>query len=307
MEFKGKISSDDIHLFLEVMRLGSFSAAAGRLGQTPSAVSRGISRLEDKLATQLVHRTTRQLVPTDEGATLLAEGPRVIDVLDDLDSGLRNRQGRISGTLRVSVGTTIAQTMITPALPSFLSQHPELVIDLCVTDRRVDLVRERIDVAIRTGPVQNTQLTAHHLFTAYHAIVASPEYLKRNGTPAQPEDLLGHRCLALTGPENYETWSFRRTNGVETMHVPSDLRSDSALALRDLVIAGLGIARLADFVIRDARNRGDVAEILNCYHSATAFPVSAVHPTVVRRSARLRKFLEFLADDVFGSSFMSAS
>jgi DNA-binding transcriptional LysR family regulator len=300
MPFTNRLNIEELILFDEVARKGSFSAAGATFDLSPSAVSRAISRLEDKVGVQLLKRSTRQLSLTAEGEILHAGVPRLLDHLQTLETQLTERRSAITGTLTVSVGTAMAETRLTPALPAFLAQHPELRLDLNVTDRRVNLLRERIDVAIRTGPLADTSLIARRVGTGRRLVCASPDYLARHGRPETPEDLANHRCLTISGHETLERWPFHAEGTVVPLQVQPHMQSDSAVLLRNLAVAGLGIVRLADFVVADAVEAGRLVPLLEDRHHAEDFPIWAIYPPAERVPPRLRAFVDFVASDVLG-------
>lgn len=300
MPFTNRLSIEDILLFDEVVRAGSFSAAGTRFDLSPSGVSRAISRLEDKVGVQLLKRSTRQLVLTDEGEILHAGMPRLLEHLQTLEAQLTQRRTAITGTLTVSVGTAIAEARLTPALPAFMARHPELRLDLNVTDRRVNLLRERIDVAIRTGPLADTSLIARRVGTGRRIVCASPDYLDRQGAPDSPEDLAAHRCLTISGHDALELWPFRTECGVTHFRIEPYAQSDSAVVLRQLAISGLGIVRLADFVVSDAISDARLIPLLESKHNAEDIPIWAIYPPAEHVPPRLRVFLDFVARELRG-------
>lgn len=295
MPFTNRLSIEDVLMFDEVVRTGSFSAAAAQFDLSPSGVSRAISRLEDKVGVQLLKRSTRHLSLTAEGEILHAGIPRLLDLLQTLEAQLTERRTAISGTLTVSVGTAIAEARLTPALPAFMARHPELRLDLNVTDRRVNLLRERIDVAIRTGPLADTSLIARRVGTGRRIVSASPDYLDKNGVPHAPGDLAHHRCLTISGHEELERWPFRTNGSVEHVQISPYAQSDSAVVLRQLAVSGLGIVRLADFVVSDAIGRGLLVPLLQNRHLAEDIPIWAIYPPAERVPPRLSVFLDFVA------------
>lgn len=300
MPFTNRLSIEDILLFDEVVRAGSFSAAGARFDLSPSGVSRAISRLEDKVGVQLLKRSTRQLALTAEGEILHAGMPKLLDHLQNLEAQLSERRTAITGTLTVSVGTAIAEARLTPALPGFMARHPELRLDLNVTDRRVNLLRERIDVAIRTGPLADTSLIARRVGTGRRIVCASPDYLDRQGVPRHPEELADHRCLTISGHEALELWPFEKDGRVAHVKVHAYAQSDSAVVLRQLAVSGLGIVRLADFVVSDALSTGLLVPLLEGQHHAEDIPIWAIYPPADRVPPRLRVFLDFVAMELRG-------
>lgn len=287
-------------LFDEVVRAGTFSAAGERLGLTPSAVSRAITRLEDKVGVQLLRRSTRLLALTPEGEILLDGAPAVLAALAALEGEIAEQRHIVKGNLSVSIGTALAESLVLPALPRFMARHPEVTLDLNVTDRRVSLLRERIDLAVRTGPLADASLVAKRIATGRRIICASRDYLDRFGRPAVPEDLQTHRCLCMSGHDDLEIWPFLQDGQVTRVRVVPAMRSDSARALSRMAVAGLGIVRLADFVVGEAVANGTLIPLFDTVHHVEEFPIWAIFAPAERVPLRLRAFLDFLTEDVFG-------
>ncbi len=290
------LNADDLALFLRVAALGSFAAAAEGTAMTASGVSKAISRMEDRLGVILLQRSTRRLAVTPEGETLLAGGPAVLDALERLEAETTAARGRPRGLVRVSAGSALAQYRIIPGLAAFRTRFPEIDLDLQVTDRRIDLLAERIDVAIRTGPLLDSSLVARKLRSARRLIVASPPYLARRGTPAAPSDLARHDCLTLSGHDGLARWPFRDGPRIDTVTVRGAMTADSAEALRAMAIAGLGLVRLADFLLRDAVEDGRLVALLTDCHAEEPLPVAALTPPGRSRLPRVRAFLDFAVE-----------
>ena len=251
----------DVHrlrLFLDVSRLGSFAAAARAHGTDPSTVSRGVAALEAELGTRLFDRTTRQLAPTEDGERLAG---RLAPLVDDLDAALAElrEDGRApSGRLRVSASTSFGLEVIMPALPRFREAYPNVTLDLDLTDRRVDLLEDRIDVAIRHGHLPDSALVATRLADVEYRLVANADYLASRGTPRSPGDLSGHDLLNFPYAAFAHSWTLSDQRNPDREHiVPVDavMVLSNALALRAAAEAGLGIAILPDWALqaRDLR------------------------------------------------------
>jgi DNA-binding transcriptional LysR family regulator len=294
------LNADDLALFMRVASLGSFAAAAEGTAMTSSGVSKAISRMEDRLGVTLLQRSTRRLAVTPEGETLLAGAPAVLDAMEQLEAETTAARGRPRGLVRVSAGSAFAQYRIIPGLAAFRARFPEVDIDLQVTDRRVDLLTERVDVAIRTGPLLDSSLVAHKLRSARRLIVASPAYLASRGTPATPADLARHDCLTLSGHDGLARWPFRNGARIETVTIRGAMTADSAEALRAMAIAGLGLVRLADFLLQDAVEDGRLMVLLKDCHADEPLPITALTPPGRARLPRVRAFLDFAAEIMGG-------
>lgn len=300
MAFTNRLSLEDLVVFETIARAGSFSAAADELGLTPSAVSRALTRMEDKLGVQLIRRSTRTLALTPEGEILVEGAPSVLAGLEALEIDLTERKRFVKGDLRVSVGTAMAETVVVPHLPAFMARYPEVILDLNVTDRRADLLRDRVDVAIRTGELADTTFRAKRIGSGRRIICASPDYLARFGKPTSPEDLTRHRCLVFTGFDHLRHWPLSKGAKVTNVKVTPALQSDSALTLKRMASAGLGIAWVADFVVADAIADGRLIPVLEEFYTGDVFPIWALFAPAERVPLRVRAFLDFLTEEAFG-------
>jgi len=296
-----RLSSDDIALFTLVVERGSFAAAAMETGQTASAVSRAISRLEDKLGVRLLERTTRRLALTAEGEQLLAHGEGILAAIEAAESDVTATSGRPRGRVRVSMGSALARHPFAAALGDFAGRYPDIRLELIITDRRVDLIGEQIDVAIRTGPLADSSLIARRIGESRRVVCASPDYLARRGVPETPEDLCRHTCMTIAGHAYLSEWPMRDAAGtVRSVTVRSAMSTDSALMLRDMAVAGVGIVRLAKFVISDALADGRLVPLLIDHHVDEPFPIWALTPPGRRSTPRVRAFIDFAAELVVG-------
>lgn len=286
----------EMDVFCRVVEHGSFAAAAQDLGLTPSAVSKIVSRTEDRLGVRLLTRTTRRLALTAEGETYLAHARTILDAIEDAESEVMRSSRRPSGLLRVTAATTVAKYLIAPILPAFLARHPEIEIDLNVSDQIVDVVGERIDVALRTGHLGNSTLVARKVAEFSRTICASPAYLERHGVPKTPADLHGHNCLSLSVYPNHRHWPFLSPDGTTELTVHGDFTCDSADVLHEMAREGLGIIRLADFLVRDDIAQGTLVPLLAGTYADDAFPISAVTPPGRLRAPRVKVFVNFLAE-----------
>lgn len=289
-------STDDIALFVRVVELGSFAAAAADRGVTASAASKVVSRLEDRLGVRLLQRTTRRLALTPEGETMLARGRDILAAVEAAEAEVSAARGRPRGLLRVNTGTAFARHRLAPILPDFHARYPDVTVELSVADRRVDIIADQVDVAIRTGALGESTLVARRIALSRRVIVASPAYLARHGYPERPEDLARHACLRLTGYARLAEWPMRMGDRVTPMRVAGPTTCDSADVLLEMAIAGLGIARLAAFMLDDALADGRLVELLAGHHVSEEVPVSAVMPPGRQALPRVRAFVDFLVE-----------
>jgi DNA-binding transcriptional LysR family regulator len=277
-----------------VVERGSFAAAAGDLGITPSALSKLVSRIEDRLGVRLLTRTTRRLVLTAEGELFVARSRDILASIEAAEAEVTAASRTPRGHLRISVGTTYARQILA-ALPDFLARYPEITVELLVSDRQVDLVAEQVDLAIRSGWLGDSTLVARKLHDAKRLICASPRYLEKQGSPRVPADLLRHNCLTLAGFGQFNEWPFHTSEGINRLAVSGSLATDNADVLLDATVAGLGIARLADFVVARARQEGALVPLLEETHLSEPFPVHVVTVPGRHRTPRVKAFTEFMA------------
>jgi DNA-binding transcriptional LysR family regulator len=285
-----------LEAFVRSVDLGGFSAAARQLGISPSAVSKLVSRIESSLGARLVHRTTRKLALSEEGELFLARARRILEEFEDAENELGNARERPCGRVRVHVGVGFAMHQFIPALPAFMQSYPEVRIDLLIEDRNVDLTRENVDVSVRPGPVADDSVVVRELFDFQRIVCASPEYLRRNGNPALPENLHQHNCLVISGFPKRGQWRFFEHGRSTSVEVPSAIHVNNADAVLKLAIAGAGIARLNEFIVAEALRAGQLVPVLRDFHCAEPEAMLALFPAMRQRLPRVAAMLDFLAD-----------
>jgi DNA-binding transcriptional LysR family regulator len=289
-------ASAEMNAFVRVAERGSFAAAAADLGLTPSALSKLVTRIEDRLGVRLLTRTTRKLALTAEGELFVARSREILASIEAAEAEVTAASERPRGHLRISVGTAVAKQILGPALPVFLDRYADITVELHVSDRQVDLVAEQIDVAIRSGALGDSTLVARKVGEATRVICASPLYLEKHGTPQVPADLLQHNCLTLPGPA-WSQWPFHTHEGINRLAVSGTFTSDNADLLLDVALAGLGIARLADFMVARATRDGALVRLLVDSHVPESFPIHALTVPGRHRAPRIRAFVDFLAEE----------
>jgi DNA-binding transcriptional LysR family regulator len=289
----------ETEIFVRVVAAGSFSAAARALRMTPSAVSKLIARLEDRLGARLVARSTRKLQLTPEGAAFYERG---VAILDDMDAAEREAAAgaRPRGRLRVNLNVAFARHVVLPLIPDFLARYPEITIDITVSDRVVDLLEERADVAIRIGPLRESRLIARKLGESRNVIVGSPAYLARHGAPRTPKDLAGHNCLGFCFTRHVSGWPLLdEVGGVVTIPPVGNTQVSDGETMRELALAGLGIARLSAFHVDADIAAGRLVPVLDAYNPGDVEPVNAIFVSQGGHlPARVRVFLDYLAETV---------
>jgi DNA-binding transcriptional LysR family regulator len=287
--------------FIRIVETGSFAAAAETLGLTPSAVSKLVSRVEDRLGVRLLTRTTRKLALTNEGTVYLARAKDIIAAIEAAEEEVSESAARPSGRLRINTGTAFARHQLAPVLLRFVARYPDITVDLGITDRQINLLDEHVDIAIRTGPVNDTSLIIRKLGQAHRRICASPVYLAAHGTPVAPADLASHDCLVVNGYGELAHWPFTTPEGINRMAIKPKVSCDSADVVLEMGLAGLGIFRLGDIMLGDHLRDGNLMEVLAHHHSSETFDISVVMLPGRNRVPRVRVFIDFLVEE-FGNS-----
>src|SRR5438552_5419689 len=288
-------ASAEMNAFVRVAERGSFAAAATDLGLTPSALSKLVTRIEDRLGVRLLTRTTRKLALTAEGELFVARSRDILASIEAAEAEVTAASERPRGHLKVSVGTAVAKQILGPALPVFLANYPDITVELHVSDRQIDLVAEQVDVAIRSGALGDSTLVARKVGDATRVICASPLYLGKYGSPRVPADLLRHNCLTLPGPACSQ-WPFHTHEGINRLAVSGTFTSDNADLLLDMAVTGLGIARLADFMIARAVRQGTLVPLLQDSQMTEPFPIHAVTVPGRHRAPRIKAFIDFVVE-----------
>lgn len=287
-------AATDLRAFVRVVECQSFSGAASALELTPSAVSKLVSRLEDRLGVRLLHRTTRRLALTVEGEVYFARARAILSDIEDAEAEVTRTRGSPRGRLHVNASIAFAVHQLSPALPQFLLRYPEIQLDLSITDRVVDLVEEHADVTIRNGRVADMALTARKIGEFERAICAAPSYLSRNGVPRTPTDLAQHVCIVMTTTAN--RWPFRVGDRVEHVEIAPRVTTDNGEAALQLALDGAGIVRLSDMMVSGPIRRGWLVPLLADVHHPEPLPVSALYVAGRHRLPKVRVFLDFLVE-----------
>lgn len=243
---------DGFEFFLAVAAAGSFSKVARAEGLAVSSVTRRVDQLEAELGVRLLNRSSRRLTLTDAGQYLLPRARRVIEDVRDLRDGIAEIGADPRGVLTVTAPTMFGRRHVGPAVPSFLQQHPQVEVELHLTDAVVDLAERRVDVAIRIGALPSSDLVATRFAPIHRLACAAPAYLERRGRPASPADLVNHVCLTLASlPLPAGWWTFAEVNRGHALAVSGPFRSDDTGALLNAAVAGLGVVHLASWLVAD--------------------------------------------------------
>jgi len=285
-----------IPVFACVGESKSLTAAAERLGLSASAVSKAISRLEEELGQRLINRTTRKITLTEEGATFLDRCRQILIEIEDAETTIAQARAIPRGRLRVQMPIGFGRIVVAPALADFAKRYPELVLDVELSDRIMDIANEGKDAAVRIGDLRDSRVIARRLCELHFVTCASPEYLAKHGVPKIPEDLVNHQCLGYLIPQTgqYRDWLYKKKDGTEFIHsVSGGLNINNAESLLDVTISGAGVAMMATFVVADAVRAGKLQIVLHEY-VAVGPTVSVVYLPNKRMSPRVRAFVDFL-------------
>lgn len=287
------LSIDALIGFVSVIDSGSFSTAATRLGQTPSGVSRSISRLEAQLGMTLMKRTTRRLDLTEEGEWLLARARSILADLQDTEEQLVARLSQPSGLVRVNASTPALNHLIAPLVADFMDAYPLLRLELVSGETFVDLIEERADLAVRIGPLTDSTLNARRLGSSRLRLVASPDYLARHGEPKDSAELAQHRLLGFTAPASLNIWPLPQTGG-EGLAISPVIATSSGETLRHLALAGAGISCLSHFLVHKDIASGHLVPVLPGISLPWSQPIWAVFYKQKALAPRVTAFVDFL-------------
>lgn len=290
--------SGELEVFVRVIELGGFSAAARACNMTPSAVSKLIARLEQRLGTRLVNRSTRQLQLTPEGCAFYERGVRILADLEEAERCVSEHSAP-RGRLRVNANVPFGHHFLLPLAPRFLERHPDVTLDIVLTDEVIDILEQRTDISVRAGPLKSSNLVARSLGATRMVIVGTPDYLTHHGSPTRPDELLAHNRLGANYVRAQAGWPLRHNGQNIVVPVSGNAQVSDGEALHRLALAGLGLARLAAFQVRDDIAAGRLTPVLEDLNPGD---LEEVHAVYVGQGGylplRVRAFLDFLAERV---------
>jgi len=284
----------DIEIFLTVSAEGSFANAARMLRLTPSAVSRSVARLEKRLAVTLLRRTTRALALTTEGVAYRDRISTLIAEMAEVEKNLGQANQVARGLLRVNASPSFGVQCLIPALPGFADRYPAVKVELTLTDSIVDLVEKRADIAIRIGPLRDTRLRAKKLGHSRMALVASPDYLARRGVPQIPDDLDQHDCLRFSFRRSIDSWPFQVEGRIVQKPVEGRFFGNSGEVVRQMAVAGCGIARHGAFHVAADIKAERLVEVLKEFNPGDGEDIHALYAAEDRAATRIRALLDYL-------------
>lgn len=287
----------EMQAFAESVREGSFSAASRSLAMSPSAISKLVTRLEERLQVRLLNRTTRQISLTEAGQRFYVRCNEILNELEDAESEIVEYGELPQGILRVNCSPGFAQHQVIPLLADFHSEYPGLQVELTLTGKTIDLIAEGVDLAIRLGELADSSLIASSLGRSDRTVCAAPAYLEKFGTPQTPQDLIQHNCLCLTSREEVNSWKFGFGDQQEVINVSGNFKTDNVNALYDYALAGGGILRLSGFMLNKAINTGQLVPLLSDYEAQPQW-VNIVYPHRRFLPAKVRLFIEYLKQNL---------
>ena len=280
--------------FILVVESGSFTAAADKLGVTKSYVSKLVSRLEDRLGVRLLHRSTRKLAVTEAGRIYHERCAAVLSALEDAEMAATELQMKPRGKLRLTAPSFFGSSHLMQPIAAFKTMYPDVNLEINFVERRVDLLAEGFDLAIRAGILHEENLTARRLANAPIFPCASSEYLARRGSPQQPEDLVHHECLIYAYESRRETWSLSDGQREVAIPVSGSLVANHAQMLLEAACKGLGICYLPHFHSAPYLRNGRLERVLPGWQRRELVPVNAVYPTTRHLPAKTRVFIEHM-------------
>ncbi|MBS6727146.1 MAG: LysR family transcriptional regulator [Haemophilus parainfluenzae] len=283
-----------ISVFCKVIETQSFTQAANQQNISVAMASKLVSQLEEHLKTRLLQRTTRKIVPTEAGMLYYQRCQAILLDLSEADSSISNMATSLQGNLLISVPRDFGLLYISPNLPKFIELHPNLHVEIEFEDKRVDLVAEGYDLALRIGYMQDSSLVARKISSSPMHFVASPSYLEARGIPFTPDDLEYHQGLLYKSSLNQVHWQSTKANQIQRYKIQSKVVSNNGMALLEMTKAGLGISNSPSFFVKDALASGELVEILSEYKQKP-LDIYVVYPNRRHLPAKVRAFIEFLA------------
>jgi len=283
---------DGIASFVAIAESGSISEAARRLQLAKSVVSERLAELERTLGAKLLHRTTRRLNLTEDGAAFLERATRIVREVEDASADMTERRGTLSGPMRLSAPVTFGRMHLGPALYPFLTQHPAIELTLEFDDRRVDAAADGFDAVVRHGPLLDSRLVAWKLAPSRRVLVASPAYLQRHGTPGDAQQLQDHRGIFYTN-RGVADWRFESPEGAVVVRAKAALRLNNGDVMHDAAVAGLGLGLMPTFIAGESLRQG-LLQVVDIGLETPQEWLYVAHPEGHRASAKLRAMVEWL-------------
>ena len=286
-----------MEVFVQVVDSGGFTRAAENMQLPKATVSTLVQALEQALAVKLLHRTTRQVSVTSDGAAYYERCLRILSDVREAEESLSNNRASPSGRLRVDASTAFANDIIIPALHDFFERYPDIRLDLGCSDRPIDLIEEGVDCAIRGGELPDSALIARRIGVLQFATAGTPAYFAKHGRPLHPRDLANHRCINYFSSKSGKTyeWDFVRGDETILMPTPACLAVNDSTAYMAAGLQGLGVIQMASYKVEPLVSSGQMELVLEDWTSAP-LPLNVVYPQNRHLSAKVRVFVEWIAD-----------
>jgi DNA-binding transcriptional LysR family regulator len=298
-----KITLDELQTFTIVVHSGSITAAARQLDLTVSATSRTLARLEEKLSTTLLRRTTRRLELTEEGRAFLAEAHAIIEAVENAEEQMCARRERPSGRLRVDAASPFMLHVIAPLVTGYRERYPQVELELNSNEGFIDLLERRTDVAIRIGRMKDSTLHSRPIGTTRIRVLASPAYLEKHGRPRRVDDLAKHELLGFAQIESLNMWPLTGSDN-EPYRITPTIYASSGETLRHLALEGAGIVCLSDFMTAEDRRDGKLEVLFARQTVDVRQPINAVYYRNTALSSRITSFIDYLAEAAKTLEFM---
>ncbi|MCG8690135.1 MAG: LysR family transcriptional regulator [Minwuiales bacterium] len=282
-------------VFAAVVEARSFSSAAVRLALSKSAVSKQVSRLEDRLGARLLNRTTRRLSLTEVGETFYRHCVRVLEEAEAAEQAVTHLHEEPRGRIKINAPMSFGILHLADAIPDFLARYPQVTVDIDLSDRFVDLIEEGYDLAIRIANLNDSSLIARRLAPVRRIVAGSPAYFAARGVPERPADLKDHNCLRYTYVADGREWRFRGSDGEEAIEVSGSMRANNSDVLRGAALAGVGLMMAPTFIVGDEVRAGRLRPVLTEFEIAD-LGIYAVYPHKRHLSPKVRAFVDFLAE-----------
>ena len=282
--------------FVRAVETGGFTAAAREIGLTPSALSKLVTRLEDRLGARLLQRTTRRLQLTSEGEAFYARARPILVAMDEAEAEVTQAGLSPRGLLRLHCGSAFGLHQLARAIPHFQKLYPDVQLDITISDQPPAAMEEGIDLTIRTGPLDDSSMVARRICTLERVICAAPSYLALHGTPRTPDDLQQHNCLWISSLPALRRWPFDTDDGIRVVHIGGNVVANNAETVLQLAVAGVGITRLTNVIVSEAIRNRDLVPILTDWHHVEPVPLFASYPSGRNLAPKVRAMVDFLVD-----------
>ncbi|TEW46444.1 LysR family transcriptional regulator [Psychromonas algicola] len=291
---------DGLKAVIAVVQTGSFTAAGERLGLSKALVSKYVAQVEKQLGVRLFNRSTRRLALTEAGNIYYQDAMPLVESITQLTDKVSGAEADPSGLLRVSASLTFGDTCLAKALPEFLAHYPNLQVELQLSDRKVDMLEEGIDLVIRIGTVDDSTLVSKKINTFPLVLCASPDYLAQHGMPKYPDDIKQHNCIVDSNFKIGKQWPFMDERGLQgVMSINSNVSVNSPRSVKEFALAGVGIALVPKYIVEDALNNGSLQLVLPEYRMQS-FSMYAVYPHRKYLAQKTRSFVDFLIENFSG-------